>query len=373
MSPKLNYFLPGLASLQFLALNSLSAPSLAAEKIVVRYGSFEASLPVEDLRTYAKTKKASAQMQDFLRFLSRDDRAMLQEFLQVKIPIDIVAMDKLLDTELGKQVLSTAAQITARADNAGIPALRAAMILGSQPPEGLGPISFLKAYPSENLTIDIPQALKVIKAANIYPSASTTDNLSSTPVWQFEVQYQTLATQNKQYNGCLFGDSISAGVGNTLGEHNYNYALDGLSTVSLVEQLKLISTKVKCQKAVVAIGTNDALYKISNEMFIKKLQEAIALVQSMGAKQVVLIPAFYSTVAASRNLNLAGPIPRVEEINALIRQVATTQQIPIAASSIQTLFKDQALREDLTNDGVHLNNEGLEIYRQALSQVFNTP
>jgi hypothetical protein len=45
-------------------------------------------------------------------------------------------------------------------------------------------------------------------------------------------------------------------------------------------------------KAIIAIGTNDALYGTSNALFIKKMEETIALVQSLGATQVILIPAF---------------------------------------------------------------------------------
>lgn len=176
--------------------------------------------------------------------------------------------------------------------------------------------------------------------------------------------------QSKHYYSCLFGDSISAGVGNTLGKHTHNFALGGLNTVSLVKQLeKLDAASVKCQKAIIAIGANDAKDKISDELFVENLENAIALVHSMGAKRVILIPAFYSTVAASHNPNLAGTIPRVEEINVLIRQVALKKKLPVAAAGIQALYKDSALKASLTQDGVHLNRKGIKIYRQVLLKI----
>ena len=187
------------------------------------------------------------------------------------------------------------------------------------------------------------------------------------------VEYQP-DIHSKQYYGCIFGDSISAGVGNTLGDNNYNFAVGGLSSTSLVEQLKkLVPMNIKCQTAIIAIGTNDAAYGTSDVMFVQNMEEAISLVQSMGATRVVLIPAFYSTVAASYNPNLAGTTTRVEEINALIRRVAAIDNVPVKAEDIQPLFDGQALKEDLTKDGVHLNIEGIKIYKKALLKILNYP
>jgi len=373
-------------SLLFLAFDSIFAllPSFAAEEIAFRYAIFEESLSVKDLRTYAETQKASSTLKQLLGFLAPEERAAVQEVLQVKLPLNVVTVDKVLDTELGKKILSKVAKVTKRRDKAGVQALRAASILSTISPNGLSVVSFLEAYPSQRITINVGQVPELISFmfGNQSPSNSVnvsssqklfTDNLSSAPWWQLAVKYQNIDTKSKQYYGCLFGDSISSGLGNTLGEQTYNFALPGMSTVSLVEQLKtLIPANVKCQKAIIAIGTNDALYGTSNTLFVNKIAETISLSQSLGAKQVILIPAFYSTVAASQNPNLAGTIPRVEEINALIHQVAATENVPIEASGIQALFKDRALKENLTIDGLHLNPAGIDIYRQALLKILSS-
>lgn len=364
------------AAVLFLAVDSVFflSPSLAAKEVAARYGFIEQSLPVEDLRTYAETSKASSSLQFFLNFLSEMDKKIVKEGLQVNLPLDVVAVDKLLDTEIGQQLLSETAKVTVRRDNAGSPALRSAIIESTLSPKGLGVISFLEAYPSKRLTIDLSKVDNFISA--YYPKTSSMqlpqDNLSYTPIWQLEVQYQMLATSGKQYTTCLFGDSISAGLGNSLSGDSYNFALNGLSTISLIEQLKiLIITGVKCKKAIVAIGTNDAMYGIKDDEFIEKMSSAIAIVKSLGTKQIFLIPAFYSTVAASLDPQQAGTIKRVDEINALLGKVAVTENVPLENESIQPLFKDNALKENLTRDGVHLNNEGLEIYRQALLKILN--
>jgi lysophospholipase L1-like esterase len=348
-------------------------PSLAAEKVTVRYGLFEQSIPVADIRNYGETQKASSDLQSFLDYLSAKEKEKFQDALQVKMSLDIVALDKLLNTGMGKQILSFASSAIARRDQAGIPALRSAIIIGARSPEGLGLVTFLEAYPSNQLVVDVSKISKLVGLAN--SSASTADappkdNVSSSPLGKIALQYQTLAAQDKQFSGCLFGDSISAGLGNTLGSGTFNFGLNGLSTISLLEQLKtLIPTKVKCEKAIIAVGGNDAWYGISDELFTKNLQEAIALIRTMGNKEIFLIPAFYSTVAASLDPTVAAPLPKVEQINVLINQVAEKEKVPVAAAGLAPLYENNVLKKNLTSDGDHLNAEGLKIYRQALLQI----
>jgi lysophospholipase L1-like esterase len=359
----------------FLLLHSCFGllPSLATEKVTVRYGLFEQSIPVADIRNYGETQKVSADLQSFLGYLNTKQKQQFQDALQVKMSLDIVALDKLINTGMGKQILSFASGAIARRDQASIQALRSAIILGAKSPEGLGIISFLEAYPSNQLVVDVSKISKLVSMANFSSGSADAppkDDVSSSPLGQIALQYQILAVQNKQFSGCLFGDSVSAELGNTLGDGTFNFGLNGLSTISLVEQLKsLIPTKVKCQKAIIAIGGNDAWYKISDELFSKNLQEAIALVRTMGTKEIFLIPAFYSTVAASLDPTVSAPLPRVEQINVLINQVAETEKVPVPAAGLAPLYENNVLKENLTSDGDHLNAEGLKIYRQALLQI----
>lgn len=358
------------------------SPSLAAEKITFRYAFFEESLPVKDLRTYAETRKASSALQELLGYVGSEGQAGLQGLLQIKLPLNVATVNKVLDTELGEKVLSEFSQVTKRRDKAGVLALRGASILGTNSPDGLSLVSFLEAYPSKRLVIDltqVPELIGFVLGSQSQASTSAasqkafSDNLSAAPWWQLAVKYQNIDTQDKQYNGCLFGDSISSGLGNTLGKQNYNFAIPGISTVSLVEQLKTLApVNLKCQKAIIAVGANDALYGTSDDVFVKKMTETISLVRSLGTKQIVLIPAFYSTVAASQNPRLAGTFPKVEAVNALIRQVAATENVPIESSGVQALYQNQALKENLTVDGVHLNAAGIEVYKQALLKILSS-
>ena len=207
--------------------------------------------------------------------------------------------------------------------------------------------------------------------ANPQPSA---DTVSSALWWQLIVYNQVQQIKDKQYQGCVWGDSISSALGDSLGEENFNFAIGGMSSVSLLEQLKLlVPQRFTCEKAILAIGTNDAMYGISDEAFVSNLKQAIAVMRSLGTKQIILIPAFYSTLAASYNPKLAGTIARVDEINVLIDRVAAAENLAVEFRGIQALFKEQALNADLTIDGVHLNAKGLDIYRKVLLNILNYP
>ncbi|MEG4942308.1 SGNH/GDSL hydrolase family protein [Microcoleus sp. F4-D5] len=205
--------------------------------------------------------------------------------------------------------------------------------------------------------------------ANSQPAG---DTVSSALWWQVSVYNQVQQIKDKQYQGCVWGDSISSALGDSLGEENFNFAIGGMSSVSLLEQLKLlVPQRFTCEKAILAIGTNDAMYGISDEAFVSNLKQAIAVMRSFGTKQIILIPAFYSTLAASYNPKLAGTIARVDEINVLIDRVAAAENVTVESRGIQALFKEQALNADLTIDGVHLNAKGLDIYRKFLLNILN--
>lgn len=200
------------------------------------------------------------------------------------------------------------------------------------------------------------------------------DTVSSALWWQVSVYNQVQQIKERQYQGCVWGDSISSALGDSLGSENFNFAIGGMSSVSLLEQLKLVVPQgFTCEKSIVAIGTNDAMYGISDEAFVSNLKQAIAIMRSLGSKQIILIPAFYSTLAASYNPKFAGTIARVDEINVLIDRVAADENLTVESSGIQALFKEKALNADLTIDGVHLNAQGLDIYRKVLLNILNPP
>ena len=214
----------------------------------------------------------------------------------------------------------------------------------------------------------VPELLAV---AGVAPKP---DDLISKQWWQDEVQYRTRISQGQAYNVCLFGDSISSALGNTLGDRTFNFAISGMSSISLLPQMQnLVAASTRCQQVVFAIGTNDACYDITNDQFVANMRQAIALARKLTATRISVLPVFYSTLAASQKIFLAGTLARVEEINALLRSVASDEQVIMTTQGLEPLYRGQELKANLTTDGVHLNATGRVLYRNALMQILYYP
>lgn len=354
----------GQSCLLSLIVSLLTAlPSRSAEVVTLRYGLLEASIPVNDLQDYANTQNVSPALQDILQFFSPENQVSFRQLLQKSLPTDRITLDLILNRPSGVQFLSDVGSTLDTGEAIGLHALRSAVILGTQP-EGLSAIGFLKAYPLPNLAIDIPQALKVFARESPQPPI---DNLSDRAWWQTLVAYQVSMSQKQTNPACLFGDSISEGIEAPLGTSSMNFAIGGMSSVSLIPQLQqLVTAHVVCQTVVIAIGTNDAWYTPKDDRFQQNLTEVIALTKQLQAKQIIFLPAFYSTLAASQKPEFAGPIDRVEQVNRLLLQVTKHEKITVRADVLQPLFSGQVLKSELTTDGVHLNAAGFALYRQTL-------
>jgi Alpha/beta hydrolase of unknown function (DUF1400) len=150
------------SSALFIALGATlgANPGAAAERLSLRYGPFQRSVPVADLRTYAETGETTAELASLLSLVSRKERESLLEGLKFKVPLDVVAVDKLVRSPIGEQLLKKVAGITNRRDDAALPALRGGLVMAAASKEGLGVLSFLEAYPSPVLEINIKKALR---------------------------------------------------------------------------------------------------------------------------------------------------------------------------------------------------------------------
>jgi lysophospholipase L1-like esterase len=204
------------------------------------------------------------------------------------------------------------------------------------------------------------------------PNLSYADNLTLSWLWKHTIQAQIQIDQGQTYQACLWGDSISQGI--YFGDRTVNFALGGLSSISLLEQLKFQQTAdLQCTHAILAIGTNDAMYGTPDQVFLQNLKGAIALVRAMGAVRISLVAAFYATLPASQNSWLAGPNKRIKEINHLIQQVAYKEQVEFVIDELQPLFDEDTLHLNVTHDGVHLNPHGQNILRQVIVKLLESP
>ncbi|MEH2394719.1 MAG: alpha/beta hydrolase [Nostoc sp.] len=140
--------------------------AIAADTVVVRLGLFTGSISLAELQKAAKTGELSGSLQPYVKKLSEQQRRFLLGALGMNVPMSVVTVNKLVNTQIGTTILNDFATALARKDKAGVQALRAGLVLGSTAPQGLSILSFIAAYPSKRLEINLPQALIVARSLN---------------------------------------------------------------------------------------------------------------------------------------------------------------------------------------------------------------
>lgn len=153
----------GIALAQFFGANTSAQ---AAETIVVRIGLLEESISLAELQKAADTGVVPPSLKPFTQRLSEQQRRFFLGGLKMAVPINVVSINRLLNTQLGTTILNDVSTAIVRKDKAGVQALRAGFVLGSTAPQGLSVLSFIAAYPSKYLTINLPQALIVAGGLN---------------------------------------------------------------------------------------------------------------------------------------------------------------------------------------------------------------
>ncbi|WP_193199099.1 alpha/beta hydrolase [Nostoc sp. MG11] len=156
-------FLFTVALTQFFGANTSVQ---AADTVVVRFGLFAESISLAELRKAAETGEFPPGLELFTQRLSQEQRRFFLGALRMGVPINVVTINRLLNTQIGTTILNDISTAIVRKDKAGVQALRAGLVLGSTSPQGLSVLSFIAAYPSQRLEINLPQAFMVSGSLN---------------------------------------------------------------------------------------------------------------------------------------------------------------------------------------------------------------
>ncbi|MDB9371888.1 alpha/beta hydrolase [Nodularia sphaerocarpa] len=138
----------------------------AADRVVVRFGPFTESISLSELQKAADTGEFPRGLGLYTGRISEAQRRSFLGLLKEKVPIDVVTLSSVLNTELGTTILSNLSEALVRKDDAGVQALRAAFVLGATKPQGLSILNFIAAYPSERLEINAFKAFQVARRLN---------------------------------------------------------------------------------------------------------------------------------------------------------------------------------------------------------------
>ena len=141
-----------------------------AERLKLRYGPFERSLPVSDLSTFVETGTPSPELDQYLR-LAKQSPDQLREGLSFSIPASPRTLDRLLNSPMGEALLSEMSHyihtsVHAPQGQVNTQALRSAFLLSASDNQEVSLIEVLQHYPTPDVTVEGDKVLKTYRNAN---------------------------------------------------------------------------------------------------------------------------------------------------------------------------------------------------------------
>lgn len=140
------------------------SPGVAAERLKIQLGPFEQQVSVSDLERFVETGRLSPSLQLYGSLLTPEIRKSLGKSVQIDPEVASQALDDVLDSSRGEQLLKV---LQAVLPNVSSEQIGAALGLAAQQVEGLNVITVLRALPQETVTIDATTALAVASQINL--------------------------------------------------------------------------------------------------------------------------------------------------------------------------------------------------------------
>ncbi len=129
-------------------------PTLAAERVVITYGIFQETFLVKDMTTFAETGELSRLRQFQLR-VARTDPEVLRAFLNKKLPVDFLFLDRASNSLIGEFILYQMGQVIYNRHRvAPIQSLRSSLVLSARKDNYVSLLEFLQNYPLPVVYID---------------------------------------------------------------------------------------------------------------------------------------------------------------------------------------------------------------------------
>jgi predicted dienelactone hydrolase len=164
---------------------ALQNPALSAERIFVNYSLFGRSISIRALETYAREGKLTGELVSYARFVKPKQLAQLREGLLQKIEFSSVSLSQFLYSSTGQIILGRGSQIIQTPVSQGsFSALRSALILAANDPEGFTPLSILRHYPSPEIVVNVREIVAIANETNrlFKQTAAFVQEIQSVPI-----------------------------------------------------------------------------------------------------------------------------------------------------------------------------------------------
>jgi Alpha/beta hydrolase of unknown function (DUF1400) len=131
-------------------------PALGAERISMFYGPLQFSLSVSALESYAKTGKINDDLAFYTNFLNPQDLDIFRQALLYREDVSPFTISQFLYSTKGENGLKKIGElIQTESRQNGFYAIRAAVILAADDPEGLTLLNVMHYYPSNSIHINL--------------------------------------------------------------------------------------------------------------------------------------------------------------------------------------------------------------------------
>ncbi|WP_026082379.1 alpha/beta hydrolase [Mastigocladopsis repens] len=130
--------------------------TLAAQTVTIRLGPFQQSVEIADLEKFAKTGRLPEGLQVFSSVLTPEVRELLTKRLEVDPAVADKFIDELVRSPGGRQFISS---IGGAIPGSTVESIKAALNFALRQANGFSALSFLRAYPAENITVDATKAI----------------------------------------------------------------------------------------------------------------------------------------------------------------------------------------------------------------------
>lgn len=191
-----------------LSQNIYLERAMAADRVLIRKGILTVAVQVDDLQEFEETGVLPSGLKKVTKMLPAEQADLFLGALRARLPVSVTAFSYLLNTRLAEPILTGLATVIDRKDQAGMVALRAALILGNNQPGGLSLVSFLRAYPSQQVTFNVDQAFAL--AANLNHSFTANQAIFASLAPFLEKHLQT-TTDLQKFRESLPFDATVAG------------------------------------------------------------------------------------------------------------------------------------------------------------------
>ncbi len=133
-------------------LLAAAGPTLAVERVNVRVGSVEQSVPIEDLERFAETGEVSPDLKPFALVLTPDVRRVLGDRLELEPEQLDKQLNDLLKSSQGDRIRKA---VDLAFPGTSVEQLQVAILLAAQQADGISITGILRAIPGESIDVNL--------------------------------------------------------------------------------------------------------------------------------------------------------------------------------------------------------------------------